>query len=153
MSRFVSVSPSRLFLAGAAVAALPLAVLALAACKPAGPTLDPKADPIAREFYSEVRSGADLELSPHLAHELKNPTTVEQLNLFKMMIPTEPESSVELKSWDVSADNTGTTTRLTDVYHYSDHAVLAKTALFKSPSGEDPVIVGFSVMIDNGAGG
>jgi hypothetical protein len=125
-------------------AALCLAV-ALTACKPAAPTLDPQAEGIARTFYDEVRSGADLNADTHLAHELKNPTSEQQLQLFRAMIPIEPPRSVEMRSFDVKTDSTGTTTRLTEVYHYADRTVVAQTALFKSPSGTDPVIVGFQV--------
>ena len=38
-----------------------------------------------------------------------------------------------------------TTTKLTDVYDYGDHVLIAQTALFKSPGGVDPVIVGFNL--------
>jgi hypothetical protein len=32
-----------------------------------------------------------------------------------------------------------------DVYNYGDHTLVVQTALFKSPGGVDPVIVGFDV--------
>ena len=64
-------------------------VLALAACKPAAPSLDPAADPIARAFYDDVRRGADLDAEPHLAHELKNPTTEAQIAEFRQVIPSD----------------------------------------------------------------
>jgi hypothetical protein len=122
-----------------------LLVLALAACKPPPPTLDPNADPIARGFFDEVRTGGDLDADPHLAHELKNPTTEAQLAEFRSMIPAEPYRAVELKTWEASTTSVGTTTKLTDVYHYGDHVLIAQTALFKSPGGVDPVIVGFNL--------
>lgn len=118
-------------------------VLALVACKPAAPTLDPTADPIAREFFDDVRRGADLDAEPHLAHELKNPTSEEEIAELRSIIPQEPPSLVELKSWNVTTDSTGTTTKLTHLYHYADRVLVVQTALFKSPSGVDPVIVGF----------
>jgi hypothetical protein len=127
-------------------AILALAALALAACKPEPPKLDPDADQIARAFFDEVRTGADLDADPHLAHELKNPTTEEQIGNFRTLIPVEPPHSVELRDSTVSTDSTGTTTKLTDVYHYVDRDLIAQTALFKSPGGVEPVIVGFRVV-------
>jgi hypothetical protein len=132
---------------------LALATLALAACKPAeAPTPDPEADPIARQFFDEVRSGADLDGDPHLAHELKNPTTYDQIAEFRALIPAETPRSVELRSSDVTVDSTGTTTRIAEIYHYSDRDLLAQTALFKSPSGVEPVIVGFRISETEGGG-
>src|SRR6516164_2757053 len=64
-----------------------LLVLVLAACQPAAATLDPSAEPIARQFFDEVRTGADLDASPHLAHELKNPTTEAEVAQFRSVIP------------------------------------------------------------------
>jgi hypothetical protein len=123
-----------------------LIVLALAACTPAAPQqLDPNAEVIARQFYEEVRSGTDLNSDTHLAHELKNPTSEEQLALFRAMIPDEPARSIELETWDAKSDSSGTTTRLTLNYGYSDRTLVAQTALFKSPGGTEPVIVGFQV--------
>ena len=124
------------------------AALALSACQPPAPTLDPSAEPIAREFFDEVRTGADLDQSPHLAHELKNPTTEAQLAEFRASIPVEPPRSVSLTSWDAKTDSVGTTTRLTEAYAYGDRTLTVRTALFKSPSGQDPVIVGFTVSSD-----
>ena len=126
-------------------------VLALGACKPPAPTLDPAADPIARSFFDDVSRGADLDAEPHLAHELKNPTTEAQIAEFRTIIPADPPRLVELKSWDARSDSTGVTTRLTDVYHYGDKVLVVQTALFKSPSGVDPVIVGFQVKPSEGA--
>ena len=122
-----------------------LVMLSLAACKPAAPTLDPTADAIARQFFDEVRTGADLEGDPHLAHELKNPTTEDQIAQFRALIPAEPYRSVELRSSDTTTDSTGVTTKLMDIYNYGDHTLVVQTALFKSPGGVDPVIVGFKV--------
>jgi len=61
------------------------------------------------------------------------------------MMPDEPARSIELESWDAKTDSTGTTTRLTIDYGYSDRTLVAQTALFKSPAGTEPVIVGFQV--------
>jgi hypothetical protein len=127
-------------------------VLALIACKPAAPTLDPAAEPIAREFFDDVRRGADLDAEPHLAHELKNPTSEEQIAEFRGLIPQDESAVPELKSWDARTDSTGTTTRLTEVYHYGDRVLVVQTALFKSLAGVDPVIVGFQVQPSSGAG-
>jgi hypothetical protein len=123
---------------------------ALAACKPAAPTLDPSADPIARAFFNEVRRGADLDAEPHLAHELKNPTTEAEMAQFRSIIPPDVTGQIELKSWDAKTDNTGTTTRLTHTYRYPDRVLVVQTALFKAPSGVDPVIVGFRVTPSQG---
>ena len=125
-------------------------VAALAACKPAPVSLDPAADPIARSFYDDVRRGDDLDAEPHLAHELKNPTSEAEIAEFRQLIPPDAPGAVELKSWDARTDSTGTTTRLTHLYHYGDRVLVAQTALFKSPSGVDPVIVGFQVKPSDG---
>ena len=127
--------------------------LTVAACKPAAaPTLDPEADPIARQFYEEVRGGDDLDGDPHLAHELKNPTTYDQIAEFRALIPAGAPQSVELRSSDVTEDSVGTTTRIAEVYHYADRDLLAQTALFKSPGGVEPVIVGFKVTVMQSGG-
>ncbi|HEX3917033.1 MAG TPA: hypothetical protein VHW60_06810 [Caulobacteraceae bacterium] len=127
--------------------------LALVACKPpAPPPPDPEADPIARSFYEEVRTGADLDADVHLAHELKNPTTEEELAQFRTLIPADPPSSIELTSAETHTDSTGTLTKLTEVYHYVDRNLLAQTALFKSPAGVDPIIVGFKLTQQDAGG-
>lgn len=126
-------------------AALALMFLA-GACTPAPPALlDPSAEVIARQFYEDVRSGADLSANPHLAHELKNPTSAEQIAMFRAMMPDEPARSIDVDSWDAKTDSDGTTTRLTIDYGYEDRTLVAQTALFKSPGGVTPVIVGFQV--------
>ena len=123
-----------------------LIILALGACKPAATQqLDPNAEVIARQFYEEVKSGADLNADVHMARELKNPTSEQQLAMFLSMIPHETARSIDLESWDAKTDDTGTTTRPTIDYGYSDRTPVAQTALFKSPSGKDPVIVGFQI--------
>lgn len=127
-----------------------LLALAMVGCKPAPATLDPQADPIARQFFAEVRSGADLDADPHLAHELKNSTTEGELAQFRAMIPPEPPQSVRLQSWSATTNGAGTTTQLTDVYSYGDHALTVLTALFKSPDGKAPVIVGFDLHETSG---
>ena len=129
-----------------------LVVLSLAACKPAPPTLDPNAEPIAKAFFDEVRTGADLGADIHLAHELKNPTTEDEIAQLRPLIPAEPYRSVTLQSWDAKTDSTGTTTRLTEVYDYGDHTLIAQTALFRSPGGVDPVIVGFNLKPGDSGG-
>jgi hypothetical protein len=80
-----------------------------------------------------------------MARELKNPTSEEQLALFRSMIPDETARSIDLESWDAKTDAAGTTTRLTINYGYSDRTLVAQTALFKSPGGTAPVIVGFQI--------
>ena len=133
-------------------AALALIVLA-SACKPAAaPQLDPSAEVIARQFYEDVRNGADLSANTHLAHELKNPTSEEQLAMFRSLIPDEPARSIDLENWDAKTDSDGTTTRLSIDYGYGDRTLVAQTALFKSPGGVDPVIVGFQVTSKPQAG-
>jgi hypothetical protein len=122
-----------------------LVVLSLAACKPDAPARDPNADAVARQFFDEVRTGADLDADPHLAHELKNPTTESQIAQFRALIPAEPYRSVARRSSETTTDSAGVTTKLTDVYNYGDHTLVVQTALFKSPGGVDPVIVGFNV--------
>ena len=67
------------------------------ASPPPPPQLDPSAEVIARQFYEDVRAGADLGANTHLAHELKNPTSEEQLAMFRAMIPDEPARSIELE--------------------------------------------------------
>ena len=124
-------------------AAFALAVLV--ACKPPEQKLDPDAELIARQFFEEVKNGGDMDADTHVAHELKNPTSEEQIALFRSMIPTEPERSIDLQNWDAKTDSTGTTTRLTIAYGYSDRQLIAQTALFKSPGGKEPVIVGFNL--------
>jgi hypothetical protein len=125
-----------------------LVVLVLAACQPAAATLDPSAEPIARQFFDEVRTGADLDASPHLAHELKNPTTEAEVAQFRSVIPEDPPRSVTLATWDSKTETIGTTTHLTESYAYPDRMLTVRTALFKSPSGQEPVIVGFTVTSD-----
>ena len=129
-----------------------LLALMLVACKPAAPPLDPQADPIARAFFEEVRTGANLDASPHLARERKNTTTEQQLSEFRDLIPSQPPSSIELKEFNVSSDSAGVTTRLVDVYTYPDRALIVQTALFKAPAGQTPVIIGFKVTSDQGGG-
>jgi hypothetical protein len=124
--------------------------LALCACKPSPPPPDPAAEPIARAFFEEVRVGGDIEADPHVAHELKNPTSEDQLAEFRAMIPADSPTAIETRSEDSQTSSEGTLTRLAQVYRYSDRSLLVQTALFKSPSGTEPVIVGFKVGPDDG---
>ncbi|MBV9995563.1 MAG: hypothetical protein JO127_10150 [Caulobacteraceae bacterium] len=124
--------------------ALGLAI-GLAACQAAAPQLDPQAETIARAFYDEVRSGGDIQADPHLAHELKNANSEAEIAQFRALIPTDPPDRVETRDVSVVRDSVGTTTRLSEVYHYGQHSLVAQVALFKSPSGVSPVIVGFQV--------
>jgi hypothetical protein len=121
-------------------------VLALGACHGAADQpSQTKAGPIARAFYEEVRTGADITADPHLAHELKNPTTQSQLGTFRALIPPEAPSQIETRLFDVETDETGETTRIVEAYHYADRTLIAQTALFRSPAGRSPVIVGFNI--------
>ena len=120
-------------------------VIALAACKPPQPVADEAVEPIAHQFFEEVRTGADISADPHVAHELKNPTSEEELAEFRALMPTQPPVSVETLDLNVTTNSTGITTRLTQAYHYGERTLIAQTALFKSPSGHSPVIVGFRV--------
>lgn len=128
------------------------AVVALAACKPAPPPLDPDAELICRQFFEDVKNGADLSAEPQVAHELKNPTSEAQIAADRAMIPEEPATSITLRTWDATADSAGVTTRLTEAYGYAGHTLVAQFALFKSPSGRDPVIVGFKLTDEPAAG-
>ena len=119
------------------------AALMLAACKPAPPTLDPNAEVICRQFFEDVKNGVDLAAEPQVAHELKNPTSEAQIAAYRAMIPEEPARSITLQSWDATTNSTGTTTRLIEAYGYSGHSLVVRCALFKSPGGRAPVIVGF----------
>jgi hypothetical protein len=121
--------------------------MALAACRGEAPQPDAEAEPIARAFYDEVRAGGDVEADPHVARELKNPTSEAQIAEFRTLIPAEPPDRVEARDANVVKDSVGTTTRLTHVYHYGERTVVARTALFESPSGTNPVIVGFQVSL------
>jgi len=125
--------------------------LALAACSPPPATLDPNAEIIARQFFEDVKNGADLDAEPQVAHELKNPTSEAQIAQFRALIPQEPASSITLRAWDAKTDAVGTTTRLTEAYGYGDHTLVAQFALFKSPSGTQPVIVGFNLTDEPGS--
>ena len=128
------------------------AALMLAACKPAPTPLDPNAEVICRQFFEDVKNGASLDAEPQVAHELKNPTSEAQIAAYRAMIPSEPASSITLRSWDAKTDSAGVTTRLTEAYGYSGHTLVAHCALFKSPSGQDPVIVGFMPTDEPGPG-
>jgi len=126
-------------------AIVPALALAVAACKPAKPPLDESAEMIARSFFEEVRNGDDISNDAHVARELKNPTSTEQLAEFRAMIPAGLPSRVEVEDYDVKTDDAGTTTRLSVAYRYATMTILVQTALFKAPSGHEPVIVGFKV--------
>ena len=125
--------------------------LALFACKPAPPTPDPAAEPIARDFFDEVRNGGDIEADPHVARELKNPTSEDQLAEFRAMIPPDSPTQIETRSQDAQTTSEGTLTRITQAYHYGDRTLLVQTALFRAPSATDPVIVGFKISPDDSA--
>jgi len=135
MRRFAAIAPGII---------LALA-LGLAACKPAKPPLDESAEMIARSFFEEVRNGDDIMADPHVARELKNPTSLQQIAEFRAMIPSGLPSRVEVEDYDVKTDDTGTTTRMSVAYRYAATTILAQTALFKAPSGHEPVIVGFKI--------
>jgi hypothetical protein len=124
--------------------------LGLLLCACSLPAPDKSAEPIARSFYDEVHTGADLTADPHVAHELKNDTSTQQLAAFREMIPAEAPQSIETRAYDVVANSTGVTTHITDAYRYADRTLIAQTALFKSPSGRSPVIVGFNLSMEAG---
>jgi hypothetical protein len=117
----------------------------VAACQAPPPPVDAQAEPIAQAFFNEVRSGASIDDDPHVAHELKNPTSEDQIAEFRALIPAEPPQRIENRAATATTDSVGTTTRLTDAYYYADRTLIAQTALFKSPAGTTPVIVGFQL--------
>ena len=134
------------------MARLAVLCLGLLLCACGLPAPDKSAEPIARSFYDEVRSGADLTDDPNVAHELKNDTSTQQLAAFREMIPAEAPQSIQTRAYDVVVNSTGTTTHITDAYRYADRTLIAQTALFKSPSGRSPVIIGFHLSMEGGTG-
>ncbi|MFI4974636.1 MAG: hypothetical protein ACHP84_08880 [Caulobacterales bacterium] len=125
--------------------------LAVSACSL--PTVDKQSDAIARHVYDEVRTGADVDADPNVAHELKNPTTAMELNAMRGLIPAGDPKKVENRAISVNVTSVGTTTHLTHAYVYDDRTVYAYTTLFKSPGGKTPVVVGFNLTLEPPSGG
>jgi hypothetical protein len=122
---------------------LALAVLAgAAACNL--PAADKASDAIARAFYGEVQSGADLTRDPHVDPALETPEAAAALAQLRAESPKGAPDSVRNTGWRYNTSaGSGTVAQLSHDYVYGSKSVAVQTVLRKAPGQTNWMIVGF----------
>jgi len=126
------------------------AVLALSACSL--PAADKESDGIARTFYSEIRSGADLSRDPHLDPSLTTPQAQAALAGVKAWAPGAAPTQIQNTGWNYNTNaGQGTQAQLSHTYVYAGASVHVQTVLRKLPGQTNWTVVGFMANADAGA--
>jgi hypothetical protein len=122
----------------------------VAAC--ALPTADKQSDALARAFYSEVRSNADLARDPHLDPALTTPEAAAALARVRDWAPGAAPTKVTNTGWSYNSNaGQGSQAQLSHAYVYPGGATVhVQTVLRKLPGQTNWTIVGFEANADTG---
>ena len=108
------------------------ALVLLAACSL--PVMNKEADGVARTFFDEVRSGADLSKDPHVDPTLQTPITSAGFARIRSELPPGAPTKVTNTGFNVNTDTaSGSTLRLAHQYAWGDRSVTIQTFLRKPP--------------------
>ena len=131
---------------------LGLALAALAALGGCSlPAADKESDTIARAFYGEIRSGADLSHDPHLDPALTTPEAATALAAVREWAPGQAPTQVNNTGWSVdSTAGQGSQAQLSYAYVYPAGTVHVQTVLRKLPGQTTWTIVGFEANAATG---
>ena len=125
------------------------ALTALAACSL--PTPDKESEAVARAFYAEVRSNADLSRDTHLDPALTTPEAATALARVRDWAPGAAPTKVNDTGWSFdSTAGQGSRAQLSHAYVYPGATVHVQTVLRKLPGQTAWTIVGFEANADTG---
>jgi hypothetical protein len=125
-------------------------IAALGACSL--PAADKQSDQIARGFYEELRTGADLTADPHLDAALKTPAATAALAQFRSQLPAQPATKVNNTGWNYASSlGEGSSAQLSHAYVYPDRTIDVQTVLRKAPGQTSWMIVGFEAEREGSA--
>lgn len=115
------------------------------------PAADKESDAIARAFYGEVRSNADLSRDPHVDPALATPEAAAALARVRDWAPGAAPTKVNNAGWsyDTTAGQ-GSVAQLSHAYVYPGATVHVQTVLRKLPGQTNWTIVGFEANTDTG---
>ena len=129
----------------AAVLAVCVVFVGLASCQ--APALDPEADAVARAVYSEIRTRSP-NLQAHMAPEIRNPKTAEELVKVRAYIPPGEPSLGKAVGWNYfSMLGQGKTATLAHEYDYPGKVVLARVALSRPEGAKAWLMTGFNAQV------
>jgi hypothetical protein len=118
-----------------------LAVAALSACSL--PVVDKQSDAIARAFFDEVRTGADLTRDSHVDPLLETPTAAAAFAQIRSLLPPGAPTKVNNTGFNFnSSSGTGANARLSHQYVYGERSITIQTVLKKPPGGTVWFVVG-----------
>jgi hypothetical protein len=119
-----------------------LAVAALFGCSL--PAADKESDRIARAFYDEIRTGADVDRDPNVDPSLKTDEAKAVIAQLRVMLPTAAPTSVRNTGWNYSSSaGFGASAQLAHAYVYPDRTIDVETVMQKAPGQAAWSIVGF----------
>jgi hypothetical protein len=125
------------------------APVVLAACSiPAG---DKQSDGVARAFYAEVRSNADLSRDPHVDPALATPAAAAELAAVRAWAPGEAPKQVNNTGWSYNSSlGQVAVAQLSHAYVYAGDTVHVQSVLHKLPGQMTWTIVGFEANAEHG---
>jgi hypothetical protein len=128
------------------------AALAISACSL--PAADKESDQIARTFYQELRTGADLDRDAHVDPSLKTDAAQAEIAQLRAWLPAAAPTSVQNTGWNYSSSTgAGAWAQLAHAYVYPDRTIRVETVLQKAPGQTMWSIVGFEAERDGATQG
>jgi hypothetical protein len=125
------------------------ALAALGACSL--PVADRESDALARAFYGEIRSGADLGGDPHVDPALATPQATAELAAVRAWAPGQAPKQVSNGGWAYDSSlGRGADAQLDHTYVYAGATVHVRTMLRKLPGQTSWTIVGFQANAESG---
>jgi hypothetical protein len=126
------------------------ALAALSACNL--PAADKESDGIARAFYGEIRSGADLSRDPHVDPSLATAQAQATLAGVRAWAPGAKPTQIQNSGWSYNTNaGQGTQAQLSHTYVYPGATVHVQTVMRKLPGQSAWTIIGFTANTDSGA--
>jgi hypothetical protein len=117
------------------------AAAALSACSL--PVIDKESDGIARAFFDEVRSGADLTRDTHVDPSLETPAAAAGFAAIRALLPPGAPTKVNNTGYNFnSSTGTGSSARLSHQYVYGARSITIQTVMRKAPGGTVWFVVG-----------
>jgi hypothetical protein len=126
-----------------------MALALLAACNI--PAADKQSDAIARAFFAEIRSGADLSRDPHVDPALTTPEAAAALARVRDWAPGAAPTKVNNAGWSYNSTvGQGSIAQLSHAYVYPVASVRVQTVLRKLPGQTTWTVVGFEANAETG---
>jgi hypothetical protein len=107
------------------------------------PVADKESDGIAKAFFEEVRTGADLTRDPHLDPALETPAAAAAFDQIRAHLPPGAPTKVSNAGYSYnSSTGTGSTASLSHQYVYGARTITIQTFMRKPPGGTLWFVVG-----------